>query len=263
MIFTENMCHQATRLQQNTIDITCWTATTVFKVPILCVTPCYCGDQWQGRASLQQAHSHFQQSADIHPFIPSSLDSGDKWSFEQLHLWIEYFKNNSLSNNKRKQLSSVQRMLVACWWSLDVGGVGSGGARERDSDGGCCRGWAGLGLVKAKGKELGQRLSCGSTQQYGAGERSCCSEGSEECLPIFLQHLTITYQTSLDAAVRRLTVKSLIAEEFKFLSRIHLDDLSEWIFSKSECKVWFGACGESENVFMRFKLSFNDLSGPS
>ena len=45
------------------------------------------------------------------------------------------------------------------------------------------------------------------------------------------------YQTSLDAAVRRLTVKSLIAEEFKFLSRIHLDDLSEWIFSKSECKV--------------------------
>ena len=175
--------------------------------------------------------------------------------------WI--LKNNSLPNNKRKQLSSVQMMLVACWWSLDVGGVGSGGARERDSDGGCCRGWAGAGLVKAKGKELGQRLSCGSTQQYGAGELLLLGGERGMSADIFTTFDNNFYQTSLDAAVRRLTVKSLIAEEFKFLSRIHLDDLSEWIFSKSECKVWFGACGESENVFMRFKLSFNDLSGPS
>ena len=75
MIFTENMCHKATRLQQNTIDITCCTGLTVFKVPILCVTPCYCGDQWQGRASVQQATLTFssQQTS-----IPSSLDSSDK-----------------------------------------------------------------------------------------------------------------------------------------------------------------------------------------
>ena len=114
---------------------------------------------------------------------------------------------------------------MACWWSLDVGGVGSGGARERDSDGGCCRGWAGAGLVKAKGKELGQRLSCGSTQQYGAGELLLLGGERGMSADIFTTFDNNFYQTSLDAAVRRLTVKSLIAEEFKFLSRIHLDDL--------------------------------------
>ena len=196
MIFTENMCHKATRLQQNTINryrynllnrSNCFQSSNFVCDPVLLwivVTSGRAGHRYNRRTLTFSS----QQTS-----IPSSLDSSDKWSFEQLYLWIEYFKNNSLSNNKREQLSSVQMMLVACWWSLDVGGVGSGGARERDSDGGCCRGWAGAGLVKAKGKELGQRLSCGSTQQYGAGERSCCSEGSEECLPIFLQHLTITF----------------------------------------------------------------------
>lgn len=193
-----------------------------------------------------------------HPFIPPSLDRGDKWSFD---LWNEYFRI-IVCPITNESSSQVYRW---CWWL--AGGVwmlvGLVAAVPGKGTVMAAAAVARLGLVKAKGKELGQRLSCGSTQQYGAGS-CCCWEGSEECLPIFLQHLTITfYQTSLDAAVRRLTVKSLIAEEFKFLSRIHLDDLSEWIFSKSECKVWFGACGESENVFMRFKLSFNDLSGPS
>ena len=96
---------------------------------------------------------------------------------------------------------------------------------------------AGLGLVKAKGKELGQRLSCGSTQQYGAGELLLLGGERGMSADIFTTFDNNFYQTSLDAAVRRLTVKALIAEEFKFLSRIHLDDLSEWIFSKSECKV--------------------------
>ena len=127
-------------------------------------------------------------------------------------------------------------MLVACWWSLDVGGVGSGGARERDSDGGCCRGWAGAGESKREGIRSETQLWIhtaiwsGGAELLLGGERGMSAD-------IFTTFDNNFYQTSLDAAVRRLTVKSLIAEEFKFLSRIHLDDLSEWIFSKSECKV--------------------------
>ena len=126
-------------------------------------------------------------------------------------------------------------MLVACWWSLDVGGVGSGGARERDSDGGCCRGSAGAGESKREGIRSETQLWIHTAIWSGellllGGDRGMSAD-------IFTTFDNIFYQTSLDAAVRRLTVKSLIAEEFKFLSRIHLDDLSEWIFSKSECKV--------------------------